>query len=910
MLPEPALTLCDGSREVRSAQSGVCSMAAVPLGNMKPGQAGRVAGVGGDAPIRRRLREMGVVAGKDVRVVRVAPLGDPIDVVLMGYHLSMRRSEAAHVMVDVGPSGAGDVGPRGAEETASSAAGAGVALADAAVGHDYQVVEMDGGRGLREHLKGIGVSEGSRVTLVGKGTDGPVTLRVGESEIAVGSRMARRLRVAEIGSDERPIRVALAGNPNSGKTTVFNNLTGTRQKVGNYPGVTVEKKVGAAVYDGRTLEITDLPGNYSLTPYTPEERVARRLLLEGGADVVVDVVDASNLERNLYLATQLMELGLPLVLAFNMSDLAKAHGQQIDHARLSGLLGVPIVPMVGNRNRGTRELLETIVKVAEGEIESRPKLVRYGRDIDAELDKIERTLDERLEPAGGAPHRWLALKLLEGDDEVRRTLRTRPGADGGLDELVAASARHLHALYGDEPEALIADGRYGFISGACQEAVVTSPERRHDVSDQIDTVVTNRWLGLPIFALLMLAMFALVFGLGNLGIAYVERGVEWLGGQLEAVLPDGLIQSLLVDGIVAGVGNVIVFLPLVVLLFLAIAFLEDTGYMARAAFVIDRVMHLIGLHGRSFIPMLLGFGCSVPAVMATRTLASRRDRLTTMLVVPLMSCGARLPIYALLAGAFFAERAQAWVVFSLYMLGVLLAGILAKVFRKTVFPGPSVPFVMELPPYRMPMLRGVLTHMWRRAWLYLKRAATVILLFSIVMWFLQTFPRERSLPGAADAVSAARAAGAPPEEIRALERQQAAEHGKRSYAGRIGTAMAPLLRPIGLGDWKVATALVSGFFAKEAVVSTLGEAYAAGDAEGGEAPLRKQIQADPFYTPLRAYTLMVFTLLYVPCMVTVVMIGRESGSIKWALFAVGYSTALAYVVSLLVYQGGRLLGLG
>ncbi|MBN1918490.1 MAG: ferrous iron transport protein B [Verrucomicrobia bacterium] len=872
-------------------------MAQVPLGKMKPGESGRVASVGGEASIRRRLREMGVVAGKPVKVVRVAPLGDPIDVEVMGYHLSLRRAEAAHVSVE-------PVSPLRAEHE--------VALSEAEIGHEYRVVEMDGGRGMREHLEQAGVHEGAHLRLVGKaGEKGRVTLDVDGSEIALGSRMAHRVRVAEWQNGVSPIRVALAGNPNSGKTTVFNNLTGARQHVGNYPGVTIEKKVGEASFGGRSIEVTDLPGNYSLTPYTPEERVARRLLIDGAVDVVVAVVDASNLERNLYLATQLMELGLPLVLAFNMSDLARSRGQQIDHARLSMLLGVPVVPLVGNRNQGTRELFETILKVADGQLESRPRLVGYGADINSELAKIERYLDEHADLRGAYPARWVALKLLEGDEEVRELVRRRHGADGGLDALVAASARHLQALYGDEPEGLIADARYGFISGACQESVVRSPERRHDMSDQIDAIVTSRWLGLPIFALLMLAMFALVFTLGNIGIGAVEQGVDALRGGIHVWLPEGLIRSLLADGIIAGVGNIVVFLPLVVLLFLAIAFLEDTGYMARAAFVIDRVMHLIGLHGRSFIPMVLGLGCSVPAVMATRTLSSRQDRLTTMLVVPLISCSARLPIYALLAGAFFKPSAQAWVVFSLYMLGIVLAALVAKLFRSTLFRGPSVPFVMELPPYRMPTARGVLIHMWRRAWMYLKRAATVILLFSVVMWFLQAFPLDRPLSRDYDAeIASARESGAPAGDVRALEHARQAEWGRGSYAGRVGGAIAPALRPIGLGDWKISTALVSGFFAKETVVSTLAEAYAVGENGGGQMPLRAKIQADPFYSPLKAYALMVFTLLYVPCMVTVVMIGRESGSWKWAVFSAAYSTGLAYVAALVVYQGGRLLGLG
>ncbi len=792
-----------------------------------------------------------------------------------------------------------------------------IPLAAAEAGVRYTIVDIAGGRGLRDHLRGMGLREGVQMELVAKADEkGPVTMLLGDSRIAVGSGMARKVKVKEAVSAEKLIRVAVAGNPNSGKTTIFNNLTGARQHVGNYPGVTVEKKEGTARHGDRTICFTDLPGTYSLTPYSPEELVARRFLLEEKPDMVVDVVDASNLERNLYLATQLMELGVNLVLVFNMSDLAKARGQTIDHERLSGLLGVPIVPTVGNRNRGTKELLETIVKVADGTLESRPSFVSYGTDIDPEIEKIRKHLDANPELEGLYPTRWLALKLLEGDDEVREMLRTRFDTDGELDELVAASAKHLHMHFGDEPEALIADHRYGFISGACQEAVARSPERRHNVSDEIDKVVTNRWVGLPIFAAVMFVMFKAVFALGDIGIGYVETGVEALGGWLGGVLPQGsLVQSLIVDGIIAGVGNVIVFLPLVVLLFLIVAFLEDTGYMARAAFVIDRIMHAVGLHGRSFIPMLLGFGCSVPAVMATRTLASRRDRLTTMLVVPLMSCGAKLPVYLLFAGVFFGGAGTgSSVVWSLYMLGTVMAVLMALLFRKTLFRGPTEPFVMELPPYRMPTLKGVLIHMWERAWLYIKRAGTIIFLFSIVMWVLLNLPRNNALRVAYDArIAAAEQTGESEAAIAAIENEKAAEVVKRSIAGSIGRSITPALKPLGLDDWKIGTALLSGLVAKEVVVSTIGQIYAVGQETDEESEsLRDQIAQDPFYagSKLKAYTLMVFVLLYVPCLVAMAVIKRESGSWLWALFAGGYTTALAYVVSLLVYQGGRLLGLG
>ena len=547
--------------------------------------------------------------------------------------------------------------------------------------------------------------------------------------------------------DNKQITVALAGNPNSGKTTLFNALTGSRQHVGNYPGVTVEKKEGFRKYQAGEIKFVDLPGTYSLTAYSIEEIVARNFILDEHPDVVVHVVDSSNLERNLYLATQLMEMGVKLVLAFNMSDVAQQRGFNIDIARLSALIRCPIVPTVANKGKGLDSLLEAIAEIAAAtDIEKNP-VMHYGLEIEQELENIAQKVNVEHELVKKYGPRWLALKLLEQDKEI-----LDKGHTDEVIQTVAQGAERIKKHFGDEPEVVIADKRYGFISGACTESLKQSAETRHTASDIADTIVLNRLLGLPIFAVLMYLVFKLTFWLGDPPMGWIESGFGWLGGFVSGFWPEGsdsALQSLLVDGIIGGVGGVIVFLPNILLLFLAIAVLEDSGYMARAAFLMDRIMHKIGLHGKSFIPMLIGFGCSIPAMMGTRILENRRNRFTTLMVIPLMSCGARLPIYALIIPAFFAPRWHGLMLWLIYMIGIVLAIICAKLLRSTLFKGETTPFVMELPPYRMPTLRGVLTHMWQRSGLYLKKAGTIILAISIVLWALTSYPKvgENKLAG-------------------------------------------------------------------------------------------------------------------------------------------------------------------
>jgi len=684
---------------------------------------------------------------------------------------------------------------------------------------------------------------------------------------------------------EKKITVALAGNPNSGKTTIFNMLTGARQHVGNYPGVTVEKKEGLCKYKGYEMTVVDLPGTYSLTAYSIEELVARNFIIDEQPDVVVDIIDASNIERNLYLATQLIEMNVPLVLAFNMSDIAERRGLRFDIEQLSGLLEAPIVSTVGNKGKGKVELLDVVVETAqEGKIERTHK-VSYGEEIEAELARIEEFVagKERLlsEKYGS---RWLAVKLLEQDSDVTVNVHSQEVLD-----VVAASSRHLKTIFGDGPEIIIADRRYGFISGACQETIEATVESRHSTSDMIDAVVTNRILGLPIFLLLMYIVFFLTFRLGEYPMIGLELFFDWAGKMITGFWPAGSqswLKSLLVDGVIGGVGGVIVFLPNILLLFLAIAVLEDSGYMARAAFIMDRIMHKIGLHGKSFIPMLIGFGCSVPAIMATRIIENRRNRFTTIMIMPLMSCGARLTIYALLIPAFFSKQWEGPVLWFIYFIGIVLAVICIKVLRLTFFRGETTPFVMELPPYRMPTVKSVCIHMWQRGWMYLRKAGTIILAISILLWAAMSYPK-------------------PPEQSLAGLSSEDARHERlaHSVVGRIGRAIEPAIKPLGF-DWKIGIALIGATAAKEVFVSQLSIVYAVGSSDEQSRTLRERLRAD--YSPLKGFCIMLFCLISTPCVVTVVMTKQETKSWGWALFQFFGLTALAYVITLIVFQFGSL----
>ncbi|KYZ76246.1 ferrous iron transporter B [Anaerosporomusa subterranea] len=664
------------------------------------------------------------------------------------------------------------------------------------------------------------------------------------------------------------LTVALAGNPNCGKTTLFNNLTGARQKVGNYPGVTVEKREGFChCRIGEPLRVIDLPGTYSLTAYSEDERVARRYIVRENPDVVANVVDASNLERNLYLTVQLLELERPSVLVLNMTDVADSRGIRVNDKILTDRLGVSVERTVGSRNLGTDELAAALAcSVCRP---AQPFTLDYGPEVENAIAVLQGRLSaNKLE----YPARWTAIKLLENDAEIVELVSTLP--DGQSMLALAGNLRaDLEQATGIDPEMLIANQRYGFVQTLILSAMAADDSDMKTTSDRIDAVLTHRIFGLPIFFGLMWLLFTMVFTFGEYPQTMIEDGFAWLGEFIGATLPDGGLKSLLVEGVIGGVGGVVVFLPNILLLFLGISILEDSGYMARAAFLMDRVMRSAGLHGKSFIPLLLGFGCNVPAIMGARTLDNPRDRLVTILVTPLMSCSARLPVYTVLIAAFFNDAIAGAVLFSIYFLGIVMAIVMAKLFRSVLFPGESEPFVMEMPPYHLPSVRSTLLHMWERAILYLKKAGTIILAVSVLVWFLTNYP------------------GAAPEE---------------SYAGIIGHFFEPVLTPLGF-DWRIAVSLFAGFTAKEVLVSTLGTIYAIGANGDTAMSLTQALAADPMFSPVTAYALMVFVLLYAPCLPTVAVIRRETNSWKWAGFSVIYPTLLAWVMAYAVVQIGRLI---
>ncbi|MDF1590910.1 MAG: ferrous iron transport protein B [Desulfobacterales bacterium] len=720
-----------------------------------------------------------------------------------------------------------------------------------------------------------------------------------------------------------PITIALAGNPNSGKTTIFNDITGTRQKVGNWPGVTVAKKEGNVHKFGHDLKIVDLPGTYSLTPFSIEEIIARNYILDDRPDVVIDIIDSSNLERSLYLATQLRELDCNVLFALNMEDVALARGIKIDAPKMMELLDVPVVFTVGNKNEGIDALLKKAIELAASDREKpKRRRVKYSKDIEGAIAKLQSILQDKIPESFPYNTRWTAVKLLEDDKIIKdRICQKVPDHCQTLLAETQLLRKNLSNLYDDDPEIIMTGERYGFISGIIKEVLTTSAKQRIDLSRNIDLVLTNRFLGFPIFIFFIWAMFQLTFSLGAYPMDWIDSGVNWTGAFIATLLPDSLFKDLIVNGIIAGVGSVIIFLPNILILFFCIAIFEDTGYMARAAFLMDKIMHLIGLHGKSFIPMLMGFGCNVPAIMATRTLESEKDRVLTILITPFMSCSAKLPVYIILAGAFFAGKAGT-VIFSIYLIGILLSIITGRLFRSTILKGADAPFVMELPPYRAPMLKSLIIHMWDRSKMFLKRMTGVILIGSIVVWTLSAFPRNltysRDYTAEIQSLKtsySSRINTATDSEKKQLllERDAAlsillkaskAEQAERSYMGRIGKVVAPVFAPLGI-DWRGSVALLTGFFAKEIVVSTLGILYVAGE----EPEALQNALLSSGMTPLGAFAMMAFVLLYVPCLATVAAIRRETGSAKWTIVSIVYSTLAAWVLAFIVYQGGRLIGL-
>lgn len=668
------------------------------------------------------------------------------------------------------------------------------------------------------------------------------------------------------------IKIGLAGNPNVGKSTLFNQLTGLRQHVGNWPGKTVEKAEGHTNFNNDRIDVIDLPGNYALSAHSIEEIVSRDFIVDESSDVIINVVDATNLERNLYLTTQMMELGANLVVALNMNKIARKREYYINTKKLSELLGVPVVEIEATDDTGKTELLEAIEKAAKNPIDSREKLV-YGTELEEHLGDLQKVIEED-KSLSDVPSSWTAIKLLENDKVINDKVEESSYSTKIFKETEKLK-KHLKNIFGTSSEEVIANYRYAFIDGLIKEAVEKPEVEKTTFSEKVDKIVTNRILGFPIFIIIMWILFQITFTVGAPFQDWIDEGFGMIGEWLLEVLGESWVSSLLVDGIIGGVGGVLTFLPIIVLMFLLISIMEDSGYLARAAFVMDKIMHkLIGLHGKSFIPLILGFGCGIPAIMATRTMEHENDRLLTMLIVPFMSCTARLPVYALFIAAFFTAY-QGEILLSLYLLGIVVAIVVAALLKKTVFKGETSPFVMELPSYKLPTIKGVLMHTWEKAYSFLKKAGTIILAASIVIWILSSLP-----------------AGV--------------EYGaQESITGQIGTAISPIFAPLGFGEWQASISLIFGVVAKEVVVATIGTLFGVGEEGPGV-----EMAVQELFTPLTAYAFMAFVLLYVPCFAAIGTVKQEANSWKWALAMVGLTTVVAYIVSFIIYQGGMLLGFG
>jgi len=813
------------------------------LYDLAEGEEGIILKIKGRGQFRQRLSEMGFVVGKKVSVIKKAPLRDPIEYKIMGYHISLRNSEA-------------------------------------------QLIEVDRDSKSRELISsnGILVSEDENSSWLEK---------------------------------TKNIQIALVGNPNSGKTTLFNYASGSREKVGNYAGVTVDSKEATYKQSGYTFSVVDLPGTYSIKSYSPEEIYLRNYIFDNKPDIVLNIIDASNLERNLYLTTQLIDMGVQIVIALNMYDELENKGDVLDYVSLGKLLGVPVIPTVSSKGIGIKKLFNKIIEVYE----NREPLVRhihinYGTEIENSISAIQSKIknEENRAFTNIISARYLAIELLENDKEFSKNI-TRCINSAEIIQTAKKEYLNLEKLFTDPVETVITDLRYGFISGALKETLKINKVERLRKTKMIDDYLTNRYLGIPIFVFFMWLTFYTTFKLGGYPKHWLEFGAGKLSEMISYILPSGIVRDFLVEAIIGGVGGVIVFLPNIIILFIFISFMEDTGYMARAVFIMDKVMHKMGLHGKSFIPLFMGFGCNVPAIMATRIIESRRDRLVTMLITPFMSCSARLPVYILFISAFFAKN-QGSVLFLLYVLGVIFAISSALFLKKFFFKSEEIPFVMELPPYRVPTVRSIFKHVIFRTGLYLKKIGGVILLASIIVWILSNFPRAVTYTRdyTAEIAKVEKTQSSVNDKVESVHRlmlEQKGEKQSKSFMGIIGHSIEPVMRPLGF-DWRLSVSILSGLAAKEVVVSTLGVIFQA-DNDTGKASLVEKIQTqkdssgNTLFTPLIAFSFMLFILTYFPCIGVVAAIRRESGSWKWAAFIVIYTTGIAWLLSFTVYQIGSLL---
>ena len=819
------------------------------LSELRTGEKGVIVKVLGHGGFRKRIVEMGFIKGKTVEVILNAPLKDPIKYRLLGYEISLRRQEADMI----------------------------------------EVVSEQEARTMQNPYHGS-ITE-----------DVPVP----ESELVALAKGKRRT-----------INVALVGNPNCGKTSLFNIASGAHEHVGNYSGVTVDAKEGFFDFQGYHFRIVDLPGTYSLSAYTPEELYVRKHIIEETPDVIINVVDSSNLERNFYLTTQLIDMNVRMVIALNMYDELEASGNKLDYTQLSQLIGVPMVPTVCRRGEGVDKLFHVIIGIYEGgdflsqkgeirseiledlrdwhktyvpdhefgshkeEEDARPRgymrhiHINHGPELERSIEEVKKAISQNEDIRHKYSTRFLSIKLLENDREIENFISTLPNGK----EIIAIRNKEtlrIRKVMNEDSEQAITDAKYGFITGALKETFTDNHLEKEQTTRVIDSIVTHRIWGYPIFFLFLYIMFEGTFVLGD----YPMQGIEWLVDQLGNLIrnnmAEGPLKDLLIDGIIGGVGGVIVFLPNILILYFFISILEDSGYMARAAFIMDKIMHRMGLHGKSFIPLIMGFGCNVPAIMATRTIEDRKSRLITMLVNPLMSCSARLPIYLVMIGAFFPNCAS-FMLLCIYTAGILLAVIMARIFSKFLVKGEDSPFVMELPPYRMPTSKSIMRHTWEKGAQYLKKMGGIIMIASIIIWFLGYYPQHDAY-------------------------ESVAEQQKNSYIGQIGKAIEPVIKPLGF-DWKLGIGLISGVGAKELVVSTLGVLYTnEGDVENVNLSNRIPI------TPLVALAYMLFVLIYFPCIATFAAIKQESGSWKWAIFTAGYTTGLAWLVAFTVFQIGSLI---
>lgn len=788
---------------------------------------------------RKRILEMGFLRGKEILVVKSAPMQDPVQYRILNYDVSLRRQEAETIEVE----------PISPEE-----------------------------------------------------------MRVPETVPFEALEETFRTTVDRPAKDPKRIKVAFVGNPNCGKTSLFNAASGANEHVGNYSGVTVEAKTAQYKQGGYTFDLVDLPGTYSLSSYSLEEKYISGFLSgDEQPDVLINVVDTSNLERNLYMTTQLIETGLPMVVALNMFDEFENSSSELDLPKLAQLLGVPLCPTVGRTGRGLKDLFTQVIELHEKRSETRRIVdVRYREAVEEAIVELKAEIDthatDMRPPLRRIRSRYIAIKLLEDDEALSHQVEKEMNKGGYLLTRARYLRQNYEGKYEKDLQTVITDTRYGFVSGALGETLKADFSDIVDKNRKIDHILTHKIWGFPIFIALMYIMFEATFTLGQYPMDWIEAGVEWLGNLVGTWMPDGMLKDLLIDGVIGGVGGVIVFLPNIVILYLFMSIMEDTGYMARAAFIMDRLMHLIGLHGKSFIPLVMGFGCNVPAVMATRTIESRNNRMVTMLILPFMSCSARLPVYLLLAGAFFPQSAGT-VLFGMYFLGIIVAVLSALLLKKFFFTREDTPFVMELPPYRIPTTMSVLLHMWTRAKQYLNKMGTVILIASIAVWALGYFPRYEGGDGTQEVETFAQEhAESEVEFFEGLgaEQRESMLQQEHSYIGKIGHAIEPVFEPLGF-DWRMSVALLTGAAAKEIVVSTMGVLYVGDDSN--EVLLTEKLQTakrpdgSPAYDPITALAFMIFVLIYFPCIATIVAIGRESGSAKWAFFSVFYSLAIGWLLS-------------